>query len=318
MRVSSILGMVAGVLLAGSAWAQSVGVGTMSQGTMSYSSGSAIAKLLTEKAGVQARVQPNSGESIMIPLVDMAELDFGIANVQEADEAVQGERAFKGRPVKNLRVATVMFPLRTALFVKADSGIRTVADLKGKRVTYGFTAMGTINTIVDAILASGGLTAKDIRPIMVPNVARGADELAAGNVDAFFFAVGAAKVTEVDVSVGGLLMLPLGTTEADVQAVKKVFPYGYPYIEQPRPGVAGVSEPSAALAYDNLLLTSAAVSDELVYKSVKAIYENRAGLVASFAGFQGFDTKHMYKPGMPTDFHPGALRFFKEVGLVQP
>lgn len=317
MKFKFLAGLVVAAACSATAVAQNVGVGTMSQGTMSYSSGSALAKVLTEKGGMQARVQPNSGESVLIPLLDTGELDFGIANVIESAEAVHGERVFKDRPAKNLRVASVLFPLKTAVFVRADSDIKTVADLKGKRLTYGFTAMGSINTILDALLATGGLTPQDVRQVLVPNVGRGADELAAGNVDGFFFAVGAAKVTEIDASVGGLRMLPINTDEAALEAMRKVFPYGYPFVENPRPGLAGVTEPTAALAYDNLLLTSTNTKDDVVYKAMKTVYENQPELAASFAPFRGFDVKLMYKPDMPGEFHPGALRFYKEAGLVK-
>jgi len=317
MKLKFLAGLVLAAGLTSTAMAQSVGVGTMSQGTMSYSSGSSIAKVIAEKAGLQARVQPNSGESVLIPLIDTGELDFGIANVIEADEAINGHRVFKDRPAKNVRIAAVMFPLATAMFVRADSNIKTVADLKGKSITYGFTAMGTINTILDALLATGGLKPTDVKQVMVPNVARGAEEFAAGNVDAFFFAVGAAKVTEVDATVGGLRMLPIGTDEAATKAMKAIFPYGYAAVQKPRPGLAGVTEPTAALAYDNLLLTSTNAKDDVVYKAVKAIYENQPELAASFAPFRAFDVKQMHKTDIPGEFHPGALKFYREVGLAK-
>lgn len=306
-----------GTLIAGSAVAQSVGVGTMSQGTMSYSTGSAVAKVITEKAKVQARVQPNSGETVLIPLVSSGELDFGIANLMEAGEAVAGHGAFAGRKTPDLRVASVLFPLKTGLFVRKDSPIKSMADLKGKRVTYGFTAMNTVKTVVDGLLAGGGLTAADIKPVLVPNVARGADDFASGNADAFFFAVGAAKVTEVDAQVGGLRMLAVPTDAATLAAVKKVFPYGYPIEVKPRSGLAGVAQPTTTLGYDNLLLTSANEKDDAVYKVVKAIAENKAGLASAFPVFNELDVKQMHK-ALPIEFHPGAMRYFKEAGLVKP
>ena len=317
MKLKFLAGLALAATLTGNALAQNVGVGTMSQGTMSYSSGSAVAKVIAEKAGMQARVQPNSGESVLIPLVDAGELDFGIANVLESGEAFKGERSFEKRPAKNLQIATVLFPLKTALFVRADSDIKTLADLKGKRVTYGFNAMGSIRTVMDGLLATGGLTPDDIRQVLVPNVVRGADELIAGNADAFYFAVGAAKVTEVDASVGGLRMLAMGNEAPQIAAMKNIFPYGYQVVESPRPGLPGVTQPTPTLAYDNILLTSKNASEEVVYKSVKAIYENQPELANAFAPFRAFDVKQMYKSGMPLDFHPGALRFYKEAGLVK-
>lgn len=317
MKFKFLAGLTLALGLAGTAMAQNVGVGTMSQGTMSYSSGSAIAKLIAEKTGMQARVQPNSGESVLIPMLGTGELDFAIANVIETGEAIQGERVFKDRPAEHLQIASVMFPLKTALFVREDSDIKTISDLKGKRVTHGFTAMSSLTTVLDALLATDGLKASDIQPVMVPNVARGADELASGNVDAFFFAVGAGKVTEVDASVGGLRMLPMNTDEKSLAAMRDIFPYGYPFVEEPRPGLPGFSEPTATMAYDNLLITGEDVPEEVVYKTVKTIYENQPELANSFAPYRGFDVELMYKDNMPGDFHKGAMRFYREAGLTE-
>lgn len=317
MKFKFLAGLALAASLTGTALAQSVGVGTMSQGTMSYSAGSAVAKVLAEQAKMQARVQPNSGESVLIPLLDTGELDFGIANVLESAEAAKGERAFAKRPAKNLQIASVLFPLKTAMFVRANSDIKTMADLKGKRVTFGFMAMGSINTVLEGLLATGGVSPSDIKQVLVPNVVRGADELVAGNADAFFFAVGTAKVTEVDAAVGGLRMLPMGNQPEQVAALKKIFPFGYETLENPRPGLAGVTEPTPTMAYDNLLLTSSNASEATVYKAMKALYENQAELANAFAPFRAFDVKQMYKTDMPLPFHPGALRLYKEVGLVK-
>jgi TRAP transporter TAXI family solute receptor len=176
MNVKSMV--LTGLLFAASAvHANSiVGVGTMSQGTMSYTTGSVIAKVMKEKMSLEARVQPNSGETVLVPLINGGELDFGIANILEAQEAVSGEGTFKGRPQANLRIAAALFPLRTTYFVRADSPIKTIADLKGKRVTVGFSAMGSVDKIAKALLASGGVQDGDYRPVLVPNVVAAADK----------------------------------------------------------------------------------------------------------------------------------------------
>ena len=265
MKLKFLAGLALAVGLTSTAAAQNVGVGTMSQGTMSYSSGSAIAKVIAEQAKMQARVQPNSGESVLIPLVDMGELDFGIANILESAEAKLGERAFEGREAKNLQIATVLFPLKTALFVRADSDIKSLADLKGKRVTYGFTAMGSMNTVLDGLLATGGIGPDDIRQVLVPNVVRGADELIAGNADAFYFAVGAAKVTEVDASVGGLRMLPMGTSEAQLAAMRKIYPYGYMKTSLNSPTLSSLSADSMSNKCTSPTCPSSSTPAQCVY-----------------------------------------------------
>ena len=85
----------------------------------------------------------------------------------------------------------------------------TIADLKGKRVAMGFSAMRNIDLATRAMLATAGLTEKDIQPVLVPNVIRSADDFIAGAADMFFFAFGAPKVREVNATVGGIRVLEI-------------------------------------------------------------------------------------------------------------
>jgi TRAP transporter TAXI family solute receptor len=298
-----------------SAMAQSVGVGTTPQGSMNYSMGSAIAKVITEKANVQARVQPTSGDSVLMPLVNNGEITYGITNIKEAVDAINGSGSYGGRKNTDLQLVSILIPVQTGFFVRADSPIKTLADLKGKRVTYGYTAQPAFLPILDALMANGGVKPDEIEPLMVPNLVRGADELSNGNADAFFFSAGAAKVTEVDAAVGGLRLLPVSNEPAALDAMLKVYPQGYASKINPRPGVAGVEQPTYTLAMDLALFVGAAEKDNAVYNVVKAIAENKSDLAAAFAPLNAFDPKQMYKPS-PVPYHAGALKYYEEQGMV--
>ena len=290
--------------------AQNVGVGTMSQGTISFSTGSVIAKVMKENMAIESRVQPYSGESVLVPLINNGEVEFGIANVLEAQQAYAGQGSFSGRAQKDLRVAAVLYPLRTAYFVRADSDIKSLADLKGKRVTVGFSAMGTVDIIARALLAAGGLNDGDYRPVLVPNVVAGATQLQNGRADAFFFAVGAAKVAEVNASVP-LRILPMPTDEASLARARAIFPDGYPSNVAPGANFAGVSAPTATLGYDNLLLTSTKVPDALVTKVLDGLATQKEALIAGFPQFRGLDAKLLVKPQLATPHHPASLAWAK-------
>lgn len=304
MRTTWIAALAAAVALP--AQAQTVGVGTMPQGTVSFSTGSVVARMIDEKLGLEARVQPNTGETVLVPLLNNGELDFGIANVKEAAEAYHGTATFDGQPQENLRIAAVLYPLRVALFVRADSDIESIADLAGKRVTYGFSAMGSINDILDAVLANGNLTPADVTPVMVPNVVVGADQFLNERADAFFFAVGAAKVSEVDAS-APLRILPESNDPEALARMQESFPQGYLIEVPPLPNFAGVSEPTYVLGYDNLLLTATHVPAETVETVVAGLAENQEMLAAGFPLFRGFDPEKIVKDGMPLPYHDGTL-----------
>jgi TRAP transporter TAXI family solute receptor len=302
------------VLFANAAQAQVLGFGSAPQGSIGYNMSSAIALVMAEEAKVQSRVQPYSGSSAVLPLVSSGELDLAVCNVLEIDEASKGEGPYNGRKQSNLRVLGVIFPIYSSIFVKKDSPIKSLAELKGKRLPYGFSAQVTLERIVDAILATGGLTRKDVVPVLVPNVVRGADDFMEGKLDGGFFALGAAKVQEVDKTVGGIRYLPVSDDPRSLTALKKLMPYGYVQLVNPSPAFAGLDGPTKLMAYDYLVAVGAHVKDETVYKIAKAMFENKAKLAESLRAFGGWDPKTIGKD-MPAPFHPGALKFFKEKGL---
>ncbi|MGF1659054.1 MAG: TAXI family TRAP transporter solute-binding subunit [Rubrimonas sp.] len=289
--------------LAGPAAAQGViGVGTMSQGTLSYTTGSVIAQMMNERLALQARVQPNSGESTLLPLLNSGELDFAIANALEAAEAYEGLGMFAGRRLENLRVAAVLYPLRVALFARAADGISTVAELRERRVTSGFSAMGSVDTLLKAALAAGGVTLDDVRPAPTPSVAAGADQFVDGRADAFFFAVGAAKVSEVDATTPVRILAIEDSPEA-LARVRDIFPEGYIATAPAAPGMTGVAQPTPVLAFDNLLLTRADAPAETVRAVVEGLAAHREALIAGFPLFRGLDPDALVKQGLRVPFH---------------
>ncbi len=296
--------------------AQQVGVGTMAQGTLGYSIGSAISKVLADN-GISARVQPAGGTSAYLPLLESGELDFGIANVVETTEAMAGDGPFAGRKLGKLRAVSVLFPFRVGLFVKADSGIERIEDLKGRSVTYGYVSQVTIRRVVDALLANGGLTASDIKPVLVPNVVRGATDFASGKADAAFFAIGAGKVAEVDASVGGVRFLPLSSTPEATKALKAVVPEAYIGTVKPGKSLAGIPKDTPAMMYDYLLVAGAHVKPQTVQKVVEVLNTNKAALAASFAAFNAFDPTTMAKD-LPVQWHEGAQAAYTRLGQWPP
>src|SRR5512146_2563259 len=113
-RILLVLTLAAAPLLAK---AQVLGFGSAPQGSIGYNMSAAIARVMSEAAGVQSRVQPYSGSSAVLPLVNSGELDLAVCNVMEIEEATKGEGMYKGRGQANLRVLGVIFPLYSSIFV---------------------------------------------------------------------------------------------------------------------------------------------------------------------------------------------------------
>jgi TRAP transporter TAXI family solute receptor len=281
---------------------------------LTYGLGAAVSKVLGD-AGIQSRVQPQSGTSTMVPLVNSGEIDVGFANAAELYDAFHGVGTFDKRPNPKLRAVAVIFPLKAGLFVRADSDIKAIKDMKGKTIAYGLTSQEIVRKTIDAMLATGGLTASDLKTVMVPNVVRGADELAAGRVDITVFAIGGAKVSEVDAAVG-VRFIPLEDSPAALAALKKEFPTGYLAKVTPAPQLAGVKEPMTTLFYDYTVFANADVPAERVKTLTRLIAENKATLAQGQPSFRDLDPARLYT-NIDVPYHDGAVAFYRERGLKE-
>jgi hypothetical protein len=290
----------------GRASAQTYGFATLPPGTLNHTTASAISKVMKEKGGMNMLVQPTAGDNVINPLVGRGEVEIGITNIMEIQDALDGG-------LKDMRIITAAHALRTPLFVRKDSGMFKNADLKGKRVTMGYSAMRNIDKTVRAMLASAGLTEADVKPVLVPNVVRSADEFIAGNADMFSFAFGGPKVKEADATVGGIRALEID--ETGMPAAKKIMPWAYLTQIGPGPIFTGVEKPMKVYSFDNVIITSAKVSDDLVYKILDLMEKNKDELIAVQPVLREWTPAFGYKQyGVP--YHPGALKFFKERNLT--
>jgi TRAP transporter TAXI family solute receptor len=293
-------------LTGGAAMAQTYGFATLPPGTLNHTTASAISKIVKEKGGMNMLVQPTAGDQVINPLVGRGEVEVGITNIMEVTDALEGG-------LKDLRIISAAHALRTPLFVRKDSGMVRNADLKGKRVTMGYSAMRNIDKTVRAMLAADGLTEADVKPVLVPNVVRSADEFIAGNSDMFSFAFGGPKVKEADATVGGIRALEIN--EAGMPAAKKIMPWAYLTQIGPGPIFTGVEKPMKVYSFDNVIITSAKVPDDLVYKILDLMEKNKDELISVQPVLREWSPAFGYKQyGVP--YHPGALKFFKERNLT--
>jgi uncharacterized protein len=294
-------------LASGPAPAQTYGYATLPPGTLNHTTASAIAKVLKERAGLNVLVQPMAGGTAIVPLVARGEAEIGATNIMEPQE-------YYPERFPKLRILTAINALRTPFFVRKDSGIRTIADLKGKRVSMGYSAMRTLDSVSRAMLATAGLTEADVKPVLVPNVVRSADDFVAGNADMFFFAFGAAKIREVDVSVGGIRVLEIDP--AGMPAARKIMPWGYLTDATPGPVFTGVEKPMKIYSFDNILITHADVPDEFIYKVLDTMEKHKDELVVVQPVLREFTGPFAYKDYGGVPYHSGAVKYFKDKGVA--
>ena len=263
------------------------------------------------------RVKPFGGTSAYVPGVNAGEQQFGLANELETHFAVTGTVIYKGKPQPNLRVVAVLTPLYSEFLVAKDSPIKSIADLKGKRVPSGYASQRVLDVLTKGTLANGGLSYKDVQQVPVPNVVGGANEYLQGKADAFMFAVGSGKVAEVNAK-KPVRVLPVDHSKAAMDRMRKFIPVAYATILKPGKGRAGVDQPTWVYAYDYLVLANDKVPDDVVYKLTKLLHDHKKELAANFGALGGFNPKRMNKDMGAVQFHPGAIKYYKEIGEWPP
>jgi TRAP transporter TAXI family solute receptor len=116
----------------------------------------------------------------------------------------------------------------------------------------------------------------------------------------------------------GIRALPIDNTPEALNAIRHHMPVAYLALEVPGPANPGVVEPTWVMTYDTLLFGSTETSDEVVYQMVRALYENRQNLIKASPAFRRFTRETMAKDLGILDYHPGAVRFYREQGLWPP
>lgn len=317
MKSSRIFAYICGAaLLPGMAYAQTIGIVTTPAGSFSNSAGAAVAKVLVDKAKLRVVVQPQA--STGFEEVETGAAQFNMSNSFDATFYATGTGEYQAMgPHKNLRQVATLIPYRVAMHVRADSNIKSIADLKGKRVSSGFNAQKTIARIIEAHLQTAGLSYKDVVSVPTPNVVRQADDFKAAKTDVLFFALGSAAVKEASASVGGLRVLEVSDSPQAMQRAQMILPGSYTLNIKPHPSIEGITKPTKVIAFDMVMVTNAKVADDVIYRVAKAIYENKKDLVATFRPFAIFDPKNIAKQVQDVPMHPGAVKFYREIGLAK-
>jgi uncharacterized protein len=309
-------------LTIGSAEAQqtpkSVTVGTNPAGTVFFALAGGLAKVISDAAPFQAVVQPYTGTSTFLPLLDNGELDLGVVNAVDMGQAYQGPARLKigGRNpfphVPNTRLLMRGSPLTASLVVRRDSPIKTVYDVKGKRVTGEYPAHLAVWTSVYGSLATGGLSWDDVKVVPVPAVNEGIDALIQGRADVSNHAVGSAKIKEADAAIG-VRYLSLDCSPQGEERIKKAVP-GY-YLTTLKSGSStGIVGDTCVQSYDIYFVGHKALSRQAVQAALKALWDNVDKLPPLHPQFKEWTRERAASADVTMPYHPAAIEFYKEKG----
>ncbi len=291
--------------------AQVIGIGT-TKGGANAAVGAAIAKVVSDSAGFQMRPQKMGGTQQYMAIVNAGDLEFGLSNVMQFGMAVDGTGMSAGTPHPDMRLVATLMQFRNGVIVGKDSGINSLADLKGKRIPDGYAAAPLFNVFKNAFLDSAGLTMDDITPVPIVGLPQSWAAFREGKVDMTIAAAGAGAVREMEAAItGGIKYIPL----IDDAAVRAALPRTRFEVIQPAAPLVGVLEPTLFNVYEYVLFANAAADDETVYKVVAAIIDGEDDLRATSPLWKTYSPQNIATQFEGLEYHPGAARYFKEKGL---
>jgi uncharacterized protein len=290
-------------------------IGTGGTAGTYYPVGGMIANAVSQPGKIIATAQASNGSLANVNAIAGGSMEAGLSQSDVATWAFTGTGAFEGKPkVSDLRMIANLYPESIHLVVKKGSGIKSVADLKGKRVALDEPGSGTLIN-ARMVLAAWGVKETDIRPDYIkPNQA--GDKLKDGSLDAFFFVGGApaGAIAELASSGVGIELVPLTGGPAD--ALRKQNPYFA--VDNIAAGTYKDVATVQTLAVGAQLVTSAKLDTETVYQITKAMYSDATQKTLAAGHAKGkFITKENAVQGVGIPFHPGAEKFYKEAGLLK-
>ena len=317
--------VVAGLALGGAALAAGLAlaqapaffrIGTGGTAGTYYPIGGLIANAISAPPQLVSTAVASNGSVANVNAIVGGAAESGFAQADVAFWAYSGTGVFAGKPkVEELRSIANLYPESVHLVVRKASNVKSVADLKGKKVSLDEPGSGTLLN-AKAILAAFGVGEKDITPeYLKPNQA--AEKMKDGSVDAFFFTGGfpAAAISELASTGSGIDILPI--TGAAAEQLAKDFPF-FAVDEIP----AGTYKDVGAVktvAVGAHWVTSSKISADTVYAVTKALWSDktRAALDAGHAKGKAIQKETALNGLLGVPLHPGAERFYKEAGLLK-
>ncbi|KJZ19464.1 TAXI family TRAP transporter solute-binding subunit [Loktanella sp. S4079] len=318
MKRLSFAGLgLSAMMFASAATAQVVTMATGAQGSLAYNSGQAVAVVANDN-GITVRTQPLVG---YMPLLNAGEVDFGYSNGAEASFALTGTGNFT-REHPNVRLVGEMFGLTTGIMAPCDLGLESISDLQGRndlRIASEYTSSTIIPFYIQGALATSGLTYEDFDQVPVSSFVAGINALGDGLVDLALVSLNAGAGQQAAVQLksrGGLCYISMESGDEAAQALEDVLPSGSIATLPQNENINGLQNWGANLvSVPWMLLTHADADEQTVYDLVKVIHGNKEALGQSFGAFNRAKFDQM-APASVTPYHPGALRFYQEVGVT--
>lgn len=312
------LGFVMAFSSAASAETTFVTIGTGGVTGVYYPTGGAIARLVNKgkkEHGVRASVESTGGSVYNLNAIASGELDMGVAQSDWQYHAYNGTSKFKDQGAnKDLRAVFSVHPEPFTVVARADSGIKTFADLKGKRVNIGNPGSGQRGTM-EVVMEKMGWTKDDFKLASELKSAEQSQALCDNKIDAIVFTVGhpSGSITEATTSCDSVIVSVVGK-EIDALVADNDY---YRTAVIPGGMYRGNDNDVTTFGVGATFVSSTKTPENVIYVVVKSVFENFDSFKKLHPAFKNLKKEEMVKDGLSAPLHDGAAKYYKEAGLIK-
>ncbi|HGS5619609.1 TPA: TAXI family TRAP transporter solute-binding subunit [Vibrio parahaemolyticus] len=295
-----------------------VTIGTGGVTGVYYPTGGAICRLVNKSRaehGIRCSVESTGGSIYNINTIRAGELDLGIAQSDWQYHAYNGTSQFaENGPFKELRAVFSVHPEPFTVVARQDSNIKTFDDLKGKRVNIGNPGSGQRGTM-EVLMKEYGWINDDFKLVSELKAAEQSKALCDNKIDAMVYTVGhpSGAIKEATASCDSNIVTVAGP-KVDKLIADNSF---YRVATVPGGMYRGSDNDVMTFGVGATFVSSTAVPEDVVYNVVKAVFENFDDFRRLHPAFANLKKEEMVKDGLSAPLHPGALKYYKEVGLIK-
>ena len=307
-------GVVGGAAATAEAKLKRITIGSNPAGSVYFLLAGGFAKHFQQDLKIRSTAQPHAGSSVYLPLMNKGEIVMGLNSSLDSGMAVAGTAPFKDK-IKNVRMLARVWILPYAYMVKESSGIKTLEDLRGRKVIVKVKTNVSLAQANRTLLSTGGMTEKDVDPVDSGGVVAGINMVVEGRADATTIALTMPAMRKAHATVpGGLRILPLGKMASDALLAKGMAGLYSMQVKTTKrlPFVRG---PITIAAFDSYLNAGPKVGDEDAYRLTKSLHSNWKKLQKDYAPIRGTPQDRLAPANNAMPYHPGAIKYYKEVGL---
>lgn len=314
MRILKYAVALAMLTVALSTNAQQLSIATGGTGGVYYPIGGGFAEMINKHIeGAKATAEVTGASVENMGLIMRGDADLALALADTVYQAYTGSDNFEGRQVENIRALASVYPNAVQLVTLAESDIQSISDLKGKRVSVGAPGSGT-ELNVRAVLEANGIDYDDFTPLRF-NFNETADAIRDGDIDAGFWSVGPPTSSILNLAATRDVRL-IGLSDDELANALKADPVFAPY-ELAASTYDGMDEAIQIISIPNVLVVNADMDEKLAYQLTKLLFENTDELIAVHPAANNTTVKFTLD-STPVPLHPGALRYFEEIGAKIP